>query len=302
MLFAVQHGAQGATKSTDPAALVQQYLPLVQHAVASVSPRVPRHVAWDDLISAGMLGLAEAARSFDPSRGVPFDGYATQRIRGALLDELRSLDWASRSVRTKARMMEERSNALAVSLGRTPTPAEVADHLGVEHAEVQRIVEDVHRATLVHYDAVAAAGGGDPEDLLPAGSSQPDDVLMARERLGYLRGAVSALPERLRIVVEGYFFQERLMQDIADELGVTESRVSQMRSEALALLRDGMNSQLDPDLLPEQKPESTVGRRRAAYYAAVAASTDFRGRLDLNDQQKPPAPPAEIRRIGLAAG
>jgi RNA polymerase sigma factor for flagellar operon FliA len=287
----------------DRAALVQQYLPLVQHAVSSISPRVPRHVAWEDLISAGMLGLAEAARSFDPTRGVPFDGYATQRIRGALLDELRSLDWASRSVRTKARLMEERSNALAAQLGRTPTPVEVAEHLGVDHAEVQRIVEDVHRATLVHYDAVGL--GSDPEDILPAGGSTPDETLMARERLGYLRSAVSALPERLRIVVEGYFFHERLMQDIADELGVTESRVSQMRSEALALLRDGMNSQLDPEMLPEQKPESTVGRRRAAYYAAVAAGSDFRSRLDIIESQAPPAPvepPAEIRRIGLAAG
>lgn len=282
------------------AALVQQYLPLVQHAVSSISARVPRHVAWDDLVSAGMLGLAEAARSFDPARGVPFDGFASTRIRGALLDELRSLDWASRSVRTKARLVEERSNALTVQLGRQPTPAEVATHLGLEASEVQRIVDDVNRAVIVHYDALSATSG-DPEELLPADGTAPDELLVERERRGYLRDAVQTLPDRLRAVVEGYFFQERLMQDIADELGVTESRVSQMRAEALVLLRDGMNSQLDPDLVrDEDRPDSRVARRKAAYYAAIASNSDFRGRLDVGEN-----PAAPVRRdlpgTGLSA-
>lgn len=278
---------------------MQQYLPLVQHAVSSISARVPRHVAWDDLVSAGMLGLAEAARSYDPDRGVPFDGYASTRIRGALLDELRSLDWASRSVRTKARLVEERSNALTVQLGRQPTPAEVADHLGLATTDVQRIVDDVNRAVIVHYDAVSAASG-DPDDLLPAGGSAPEELLVERERRGYLRDAVEALPERLKVVVEGYFFQERLMQDIADELGVTESRVSQMRAEALVLLRDGMNSQLDPDLVPEEdRPDSRIARKKAAYYAAIATSSDFRGRLDVGEA---PARPATHRELPGSGG
>jgi RNA polymerase sigma factor for flagellar operon FliA len=280
------------------AALVQQYLPLVQHAVNSISARVPRHVAWDDLVSAGMLGLAEAARSFDPARGVPFDGFASTRIRGALLDELRSLDWASRSVRTKARMVEERSNALTVQLGRQPTPAEVAVHLGVEACDVQRIIDDVSRAVIVHYDAVATAS--ETDDLLPADGIAPEDVLVERERRGYLRDAVEALPDRLKLVVEGYFFQERLMQDIADELGVTESRVSQMRAEALVLLRDGMNSQLDPELLPEEdRPESRVARRKAAYYAAIATNSDFRGRLEIRESAD--VPPQQLPAAGLSA-
>lgn len=295
-----QDSGASADAAGRQAALVQQYLPLVQHAVSSISARVPRHVAWDDLVSAGMLGLAEAARSFDPSRGVPFDGYASTRIRGALLDELRSLDWASRSVRTKARLVEERSNALTVQLGRQPTPAEVAAHLGLEPGDVQRIVDDVNRAVIVHYDAVSATSG-DPEELLPADGTAPDELLVERERRGYLRDAVVALPERLRLVVEGYFFQERLMQDIADELGVTESRVSQMRAEALVLLRDGMNSQLDPELVrDEDRPDSRVARRKAAYYAAIASNSDFRGRLEVGD-----TPAVPVRRdlpgTGLSA-
>lgn len=302
MLGVVQHQASRAA-SRDPRVdvLVQQYLPLVQHAVNSISARVPRQVAWDDLVSAGMLGLAEAARSFNPERGVPFDSYASTRIRGALLDELRSLDWASRSVRTKARLVEERSNALAVQLGRQPTVPELAEHLALEPAEVQRVFDDVSRAALVHYDAATVTDNA--EDVLPAGGSSPIEELLDRERRGYLKAAVAALPDRLRIVVEGYFFQERLMQDIADELGVTQSRVSQMRSEALALLKDGMNSQLDPELVTPVSPESPVARRKAAYYAAVAANSDFRSRLDIDapdDADVPLAPPIPIRTFRSA--
>jgi RNA polymerase sigma factor for flagellar operon FliA len=299
--LSVQHQAtRSPERDAQIAALVQQYLPLVQHAVSSISGRVPRQVAWDDLVSAGMLGLAEAARAFDPSRGVPFDGFASTRIRGALLDELRSLDWASRSVRTKARLVEERSNALTAQLGRQPTRAELATHLGLATADVERVFEDVNRAAVVHYDAASITG--DAEDLLPASGSSPVDELLDRERKGYLRAAMSALPERLRFVVESYFFEERLMQDIADELGVTESRVSQMRSEALILLRDGMNSQLDPELVPAERPDSPVAKRRAAYYAAVAASSDFKGRLEIDRPAEDDAPVAPVVRMIPRAG
>jgi RNA polymerase sigma factor for flagellar operon FliA len=280
-----------ASGQPDPAGreeeLVRQYLPLVHHVVSGISARVPRHVAWDDLVSAGMLGLAEAARSFDPARGVPFDGFASMRIRGALLDELRSLDWASRSVRTKARAYDERVNALTVRFGRTPTASEVAAEMGLATGEVQRIVDDVHKAMVVHYDAIGTSG--DAEEVLPAQGAVPDEVLLDRERKGYLRDAVKALPERMRFVVESYFFGERLMQDIADELGVTESRVSQIRSEALALLKDGMNSQLDPEKVVEERPEGRVAKRKAAYYAAIASGSDFRGRISIDEPAAPAA-------------
>jgi RNA polymerase sigma factor FliA len=104
------------------------------------------------------------------------------------------------------------------------------------------------------------------------------------------------------VVVEGYFFEERLMQDIADELGVTESRVSQMRAEALALLRDGMNAQLDPELVPaEDRPDSRVAKRKAAYYAAIASNSDFRGRLEARTPYTAPAPVRDLPDDGLTA-
>jgi RNA polymerase sigma factor for flagellar operon FliA len=116
--------------------------------------------------------------------------------------------------------------------------------------------------------------------LLPTGGQTPDQVLVQRERLAYLVDAVSTLPERLRMVVTAYFFEERPMQEIAAELGVTESRVSQLRAEALILLRDGMNAHLDPDVLPaEPRPEGRIARRKAAYYAAIADASDYRARL-----------------------
>jgi RNA polymerase sigma factor FliA len=117
-------------------------------------------------------------------------------------------------------------------------------------------------------------------------------VLVKRERLSYLVDAISALPARLRTVVTGYFFEERPMQEIAGELGVTESRVSQLRSEALVLLRDGLNAHLDPDVLsPEARPDGRVARRRAAYYAAIGAASDYRARLDA-EARRPKATPA----------
>lgn len=241
--------------------------------------RIPRRVPIDELVSAGMLGLVKAARSFDPTRGVPFEGYAITRIRGAVLDELRDRDWASRSVRSAARQVDAGQSELAAQLGRTPTANEVAGKLGINVAAVHRVIDDVARASIVHYDAVAVHS--DSDAMLPANERSPDKVLLDRERVAYLRDAVEVLPERMRFVVEAYFFEERKMQEIADELGVTESRVSQIRAEALMLLRDGMNAQLEPEAVPDDKGSlgNRVARKKAAYYAAVASNSDFGRRI-----------------------
>ena len=207
-----------------------------------------------DLVSAGMLGLAQAARSFDPERGIAFDRFASTRIRGALLDELRGRDWASRSVRSRARGLQATQEELTNRLGRAPKPEEVARSLGVAPETVHKLVDDVHRATVLNYDSLVVEG--DAESFIASNDDGPEDTLLDRERKAYLMDAVGALPERLRRVVIGYFFEERSMQDLADELGVSESRISQLRAEALLLLRDGVNSQLEPDAVPaEPRPE-----------------------------------------------
>jgi RNA polymerase sigma factor for flagellar operon FliA len=259
--------------------LVRGHLGLVNQAVNELARRVPAHVNRDDLSSAAMLGLAQAARSWDPERGASFERHAATRIRGALLDELRDSDWASRSVRSRARRLQQAGEELTGRLGRTPTREELAAELGTDTETVHKLVGDVHRATVLNYESIVAEGEGD--GLLPSGDRAPDHVLVDRERRAYLADAVLALPERLRAVVIGYFYEERPMLEIAAELGVTESRVSQLRAEALILLRDGLNAHLDPDTLPaESRPDGRSARRRAAYHAAIAARSDFRARLD----------------------
>lgn len=269
-------------QSVDEETLVREHLPLVQYGVAEISGRVPRHVSRDDLVSAGMLGLAQAARTWDPSRGIAFDKFAMIRIRGALLDELRGRDWASRSVRSMARKMDAAQEAFIAREGRTPDKAETAREMGVDVEDVQKVVDDVHRATVLNYESLVT--DGHIADVLPdENAPTPIEELVDRERRAYLMDAVVALPERLRHVVVGYFFEERPMQEIAEELGVSESRISQMRGEALTLLRAGMDANLSPEqLAPEPRPNGRLARKKAAYYAAVASASTARARLDAN--------------------
>jgi len=266
--------------------LVRKNLPLVHYAVAEMAARVPRHVSRDDLVSAGMAGLAQAARNFDAERGINFDRYASTRIRGALLDELRSCDWASRSVRSRARQVQSAVEDLQAGTGRTPTNAEVAAHLNVDISTVEAVTEDVHRAVVLNYDSMVVDGGA--EEILPSDQRSPDAILIERERQSYLHDAIDSLPERLRVVVEGYFFEERPMKELADELAVTESRVSQMRAEALELLKEGMNSQLEPEVIIEDgdRPTPRIARRKQAYFEAIANNSDYRTRLGANPQRR----------------
>jgi RNA polymerase sigma factor FliA len=262
--------------------LTREHLPLVGHHVRELLNRVPAHVNRDDLVSAGMIALVTAARSYDPDRGIPFGRFASARIKGALLDELRGLDWASRSVRTRARRLDTVQQELTAALGRTPTSSELAQALGVSVDEIDAVEEDVQRAVVLSLQGFAA---GTAEDAVAEHGPGPEELLLHRERLGYLCDAVAALPDRLRLVVTGYYLHERPMAELAVELGVSESRISQLGAEALTLLRDGMNAQLDPELVASQRrPDGCIARRRQAYYAEIATRGDLRSRLEASDQ------------------
>jgi RNA polymerase sigma factor for flagellar operon FliA len=262
--------------------IVTTHLPLVGHLVREMLARVPAHVNRDDLLSAGYAALVTAARGFDESRGVPFARFAAARVRGGLLDELRGLDWASRSVRQRARRTDTVRQALTAELGRSPSVTEVAERLGCSVRDIQAADDDVQRAVVFSLQGFTAASA---DDMVIERSPGPEEVLLRRERLGYLRDAVDVLPPRLRAVIVGYFFEERPMAQIADELGVTESRVSQLRAEALGLLRDGLNTHLDPALAADETPlrEGCVARRRAAYYDRIADRGTLRTRLAVTD-------------------
>ncbi|MBZ5737802.1 sigma-70 family RNA polymerase sigma factor [Nocardioides mangrovi] len=250
-------------------ALIVVHVPLVGHIVRETMARVPSHVDRDDLTSAGLAALVQAAQSFDPERGVPFNRYATTRIRGAILDELRSIDWASRSVRRRARELDATRSHLATVLGRSATAAEVAQATGLSTEDVTANDDDVARAQVLSLHASEDDSLG---ESLVSSSPTPEALLEHREKLTYLTEAIAELPERLRLVVEQYFLAERPMAEIAATLGVTESRVSQLRAEALVLLRDALNHELEPDLVPEAaRPGGAAARRREAYFAAVAA-------------------------------
>jgi RNA polymerase sigma factor for flagellar operon FliA len=259
------------------AELVRSHLCLVGYMVSEIANRIPRHVCRDDLVSSAMAGLAQAARSYDATRGISFQRFASSRIRGALLDELRSRDWASRSVRAKARDVSQATESLTAKLGRQPTAAEIAAAMGASKDEVDAINSDVYRAVVLNFDALPIDGNA--EEILLSGNAGPDQDVLDNEKKAYLVAAVDHLPDRLRRVVIGYFFEELPMQVLAEELGVTDSRISQMRAEALMLLKDAINSQLEPELV-KQDESGRVAKRRCAYYAAVAAHDDYRRRLD----------------------
>jgi RNA polymerase sigma factor for flagellar operon FliA len=250
-------------------ALIVVHVPLVGHIVRETMSRVPSHVDRDDLSSAGLTALVQAAHSYDPDRGVPFNRYASTRIRGAILDELRSIDWASRSVRRRARELDATRSHLATVLGRSATTGELAQATGMSTEEVAANEEDVTRAQVLSLHASEDDSLG---ARLVSSTPTPEAQLEHRERLTYMTEAIAELPERLRHVVEQYFIAERPMAEIAATLGVTESRVSQLRAEALVLLRDALNAALEPDLVPEApRPGGAAARRREAYFAAVAA-------------------------------
>lgn len=264
-----------ATVMSDEAkALVEANLPLVGQVVRSVSAHYPRHADRDELMQAAALGLVEAACRFDASRGVPFERWAALRIRGAVVDAVRDRDIAPRGLRSAAREVEETRAALARDHGRTPTNEELARAVGISEAELNGIVGRAHRSVVLSLDAPVASAGGTEETLgasiLDEAALQPVELLEQREQSAYLRDALSCLPERLRTIVSGYFLEGRSSAELAAELGVTESRVSQLRSEALTLMRHGLEAQYAETRRPA--PAAVAGGRSAQRYEAYAAA------------------------------
>ena len=234
----------------DVDALVTEHLPLAAFAVNAVASRIslPGHVSREDLLSCAHVALVEVARRFDPSAGASFATYALARLQGAVLDELRSGDWASRSVRAAARRTDAAADALAMSLGRPPTREELASRLGVARSDLDTLQLDVHRAIMVSIDA-ETSGEGPGLDLPDTGDS-PERALIRAERGRTLHDAIRALPDRLDEVIERNFFGDESLTDIARDLGVTLSRVSQMRARALTLLHAAMSEIWDGKPVP----------------------------------------------------
>jgi RNA polymerase sigma factor for flagellar operon FliA len=260
--------------------LIEEHLPLVRHVVFQVAVHFPRHVDRDELATAGALGLVEAARRYDSSRGVPFDRFAAQRIRGAILDAVRAADWAPRSVRTLARKLEQVEQRLATKLGRLPNAHEKAEALGMEPDELRRLQDRMFRSVVLALEYEVADEDEEltlVDVLADDHTKEPSEELESRELHAYLRDAVDLLPERHRLVIVGYFLEGQKSQDLAQLLGVTESRISQLRSEALTMLKGGIEAQYEP--ASDEEPTGRVARRRAGYASAIAGASDWPDRL-----------------------
>lgn len=269
--------------SEDAKALVEAHLPMVRHVLAGVAAHYPRHADREELQQAATLGLVEAAARFDPSRGVPFDRWAALRIRGAIVDAVRALDFAPRTLRAAARDVEAARTSLEGSLGRTPTIDEIAGHLGVPVSDVAQLQGRVHRSLVLSLDAPCGEEDGDPltlaSGLIDSVQLQPVEVLEQREQATYVRDALACLPDRLKDVVVGYFLDGESSADLAARLGVTESRVSQMRTEGLKLMRAGIEAQYRAPETSVVTDAGKVAYRQAAYAAQLAARSTYATRL-----------------------
>ncbi len=271
------------------AALVEEHLDLVHHVVFQVAVHFPRHVDRDDLARAGALGLVEAARRYEAARGVPFNRFAAQRIRGAIIDAVRSADWAPRSVRVQARRLDAAELELSTRLGRAPSAAETAAALGMSLDDLAALRERLYRSVVLAFEHMTVDTEDEELSLLDViedrTAVEPSAELEDRELHTYLRDAVALLPERHRLVVVGYFLEERTSDDLARFLGVTESRISQMRSEALAMLKDGIERQYRPEAEDEPVVDVTlVERRRARYAEAIGNARAWDDRIvELDD-------------------
>lgn len=224
---------------SDREALIRTYVPLVKFVAHRISARLPSHVELDDLIHSGILGLMDAMEKFEPSRGIKFKTYAELRVKGAILDGLRDLDWVPRSLRRKKKDIENAYRLLEQQMGRAATDEEVAAHLGMPLEELHKNLDDLKGVTLGSF--VEGGEDGDGEGLIgyiaDPDADDPQETFQTRELKAILKDAVDLLPKKERFVVQLYYFDELTMKEIGTLLNITESRVSQLHTKSMLRLR-----------------------------------------------------------------
>ena len=232
--------------------LVLHYLGLVKYVASRLASGLPDSVDMDDLVGAGMMGLMKAVEAYDPGKDVKFETYALSRIRGAMLDELRSLDWFPRSLRRKARQINQATEELQGSLGRAPTDGEVARHMDLDLHDFYRMVGEVSKSTLLSIEEeIRTRMDGTyttVQDMLPdLRVPQADDQLESKETRGILRELLQGMPERERLVLTLYYYEELTLAEIGEVLGVTESRVCQIHGKSIQRLKTRLRERVrDP--------------------------------------------------------
>ncbi len=231
--------------------LLKRFAPLVRHVVERVAATLPRNVDHEDLYSAGVLGLLDAHAKFDTGKGVKFETYAVWRIKGAVLDQLRALDWASRSMRRKARNLDGVTRKLDQKLGRAASEEEVARELKMSREDFYRLLDHVRGAVLVSLDESRTQDGDDQGSLSDhlADPSAPDleERLETEQERHLMMGVIDQLPEQERLVVALYYYEHMTLKEIGRTLGISESRVSQVHTRAMSRLRLRMNKAMSLD-------------------------------------------------------
>lgn len=223
-------------------ALILHYSPLVKYVASRVAVGLPQNVEQSDLVSYGMFGLIDAIDKFEPGRGFKFETYAISRIKGAILDELRSIDWVPRSVRAKVRAVEKAYAKLETRFGRSPSDEEVSKELGWTETQFQHTLSQISTVGLAALDEILVVGGERGEsltlgDTIADGSHGPMGAFEVAELRQLLAQAINGMPEREKIVLTLYYYESLTLAEIGRVLGVTESRVCQIHTKAVLQLR-----------------------------------------------------------------
>ncbi|MBN4664818.1 RNA polymerase sigma factor FliA [Pandoraea nosoerga] len=227
--------ARGKVDTNDT---LTQYAPLVRRLALQLMAKLPASVELEDLIQAGMLGLLDAANRYQETQGAQFETYASQRIRGAMLDELRELDWASRGIRKTARQIEQAVQRLEQRLGRGPSESEIAGEMSIGLAEYQQMLQDVHGCQLICYEDFESADEEPFIDRICADpGADPLTMLLDEGLRGGVVDAIERLPEREKLLMSLYYEQGLNLREIGAVLEVSESRVCQLHSQAISRLR-----------------------------------------------------------------
>ena len=222
-------------------ALVEQYLPLVRAIVGRLAMTLPDHVDQDDLNSAGLVGLLQALRNYDPASGNTFETYARVRIRGAMLDELRRMDWVPRTIHEKARRIQEVINRLEQQFGRAPTEKEMAGAMEVSVSEYNEMLDEIRPAAFVCLDSTTSSegdeGGNLYEVIADPSENNPIEQVSRRELKEVILKRLKQLPEMQRKVLALYYGEDLHLREIAEAFGLTESRICQIHAQAILSIR-----------------------------------------------------------------
>jgi RNA polymerase sigma factor for flagellar operon FliA len=229
--------------------LVVAYSPLVKYVAGRMSSGLPAHVEEADLISYGLIGLINAIERFDLAREIKFETYAIPRIRGAIIDELRSLDWVPRSVRARAREIERANAKLEAKLQRAPSDEEMSAELGISMEDFQESLIQISNSTIAALDELwsVSDSSGDQVSLLDTihdpEAPDPEKLLDATELKDRVADAIARLPEREKLVIALYYYENLTLREIGEVLGVTESRISQLHTKAVLRLRSHLSGE-----------------------------------------------------------